>query len=149
VEHLREHPCLLILDQCELCRPRVLQVLRQLWDRTRDAGCGVVLLAAPVLLARLKGSRMQDLGALESRIGIVAPLSGLTRAEMAAIVKQEGLKDISEEGFALWWRATGGSMRRLMTSVDLLKAKHADKPITEKTIAGVAGSLWGMQVAAA
>jgi hypothetical protein len=37
-------------------------------------------------------------------------------------------------------------MRRLMRALDLLKAKHAGKRITEKTIAGVAGHLWGMSL---
>jgi len=131
VAALRRSPCLLILDQCELARPRILQVLRQIWDRTRDAGVGLVLLAAPILLVRLKASRMQDLGALESRIGVVAPLSGISREEMAAIVKQEGITDLTDEAFALWWRSCRGSMRRLMVSLDLLKTKHegnADTP---------------------
>ena len=37
-----------------------------------------------------------------------------------------------------------GSMRRLMRSLDLLKVKHSGKHVGEKTIAGVAGHLWGM-----
>lgn len=146
VAALRQRPCLLIFDQCELCRPRILQVLRQIWDRTRDAGVGLVLLAAPILLVRLKASRMQDLGALESRIGVVAPLAGISREEMAAIVKQEGVTTMTDEAFNLWWRSCRGSMRRIMTSLDLLKTKHAGKEITEKTISGLAGHLWGMQI---
>ncbi|KKM81386.1 hypothetical protein LCGC14_1330450, partial [marine sediment metagenome] len=31
--------------------------------------------------------------------------------------------------------------------LDLIKAKHADKRVTAKTITGVAGHLWGMKVA--
>jgi DNA transposition AAA+ family ATPase len=143
---LQARPCLLIFDQCELARPRILQVLRQVWDRTRDAGVGVVLLAAPILLVRLKASRMQDLGALESRIGVVAPLAGVSRQEMAAVVKQEGIADVTDEAFQLWFRACRGSMRRLMASLDLLKSKHAGKQISEKTISQVAGHLWGMQI---
>lgn len=142
---LREHPHLLIFDQAELCRPRVCQVIRQIWDRTRDAGVGVALLAAPVLLVRLKS--MPDLGALQSRVGICAPLAGVTRGEMAAIVKQERIADLEEEAFDVWWRATGGSMRRLMMAIDLIQSKHAGKAVTAKTIAGVAQSLWGMRVA--
>jgi hypothetical protein len=135
-EHLRENPCLLIFDQCETVRPRVCQVIRQLWDRACDAGVGVGLLAAPILMARL--NKMTDLGALSSRVGIWAPLTGLTRAEMAA-----GITDIDGAAFDLWWKATGGSMRRLMRSLDLLRAKHGTKQIGENTIAGVAAHLWG------
>jgi hypothetical protein len=143
-EYLRENPCLLIYDQCETLRPRVVQVIRQIWDRTHDAGVGVVMLAAPILLARLMSGKLSDLGALTSRVAIFAPLSGLTRSEMAAILKQEGLTDVDEAAFDLWFKATAGSMRRLMRSVDLLKAKHQGKRIAEKTIAGVGGMLWGM-----
>lgn len=145
-EHLKEHPTLLVIDQCETLRPRVCQVIRQIWDRTNQAGVGVVMLAAPILLARLTSGKMADLGALQSRIGIWAPLSGLTRGEMAAIVKQEGITEMDEAAFDLWWKATGGSMRRLMRSIDLLRAKHAGKPVNEKTVTGLAAHLWGMSV---
>jgi DNA transposition AAA+ family ATPase len=143
-ERLRKSPCLLIFDQAERVSLRILDLIRQIWDHTRDAGVGVVLLSAPVLLTRMTESRIADLGALTSRVGIWAPLAGVQRGEMAAIVKQEGFTDIEESAFDLWWKATGGSMRRLMRALDLLKAKHAGKRITEKTIAGVAGHLWGM-----
>jgi DNA transposition AAA+ family ATPase len=145
-DHLREHPVLMIFDQCETVRPRVMQVIRQLWDRTNDAGVGVVMLAAPILLARLMSGKMADLGALQSRVGIWAPLAGLTRGEMAAIVKQEGITEMDGAVFELWWKATGGSMRRLMRSIDLLRAKHAGKPVSEKTVTGVAAHLWGMNL---
>jgi DNA transposition AAA+ family ATPase len=145
-ERLRKTPMLLIFDQCETVRPRVLQIIRQIWDRTHDAGVGVVLLSAPILLVRIDKSRMADLGALTSRVGIWAPLAGISKSEMAAIVKQEGITDIEDSAFDLWWKATGGSMRRLMRAVDLLKSKHQGKRITEKTIAGVAGHLWGMAI---
>ena len=143
-EYLREHPCVLIFDQCETVRPRVCQIIRQIWDRTNDAGVGVVMLAAPTLLARLV--KMADLGALSSRVGIWAPLAGLTRTECAAIIKQEGITDMDEAAFDLWWKSIGGSMRRLMRSIDLLKAKHTGKRVTEKTLTGVAGNLWGMNL---
>lgn len=146
VDYLNENPCLLIFDQCETLRPRVCQVIRQLWDRTHEAGCGVVMLAAPIFLARLAAGKMVDLGALESRVGIWAPLTGITREEFAAVVKQEGVSDVDEEAFTLWYRMAAGSMRRLMRSLDLLKAKHAGKRVTEKTIEGVAGHLWGVTV---
>jgi DNA transposition AAA+ family ATPase len=145
-EYLRENPCLLIFDQCETLRPRVCQVIRQLHDRTHDAGVGVVMLAAPILLARLMAGKMVDLGALTSRVGIWAALSGLTKAEMATIVKQEGFEDVDAAAFDLWWKACAGSMRRLMRSLDLLRAKHAGKRIGEKTVVGVAAHLWGMNV---
>jgi len=145
-EHLKEHPALLVFDQCETFRPRVAQVIRQIWDRTQEAGVGVTMLAAPILLARLMNAKMLDLGALSSRVGIWAPLSGLTRSEMAGIVKAEGFADVDEGAFDLWFKATAGSMRRLMRSIDLLKAKHQGKRIGEKTIAGVGGMLWGMNL---
>ena len=145
-ERLREEPALLIFDQCELARARIFQVIRQVWDRTREAGVGVVLLAAPVLLTRMLVSRMADLGALTSRVGIWAPLSGVTKNEMAEIVKQEGIAEVDEAALELWWRATGGSMRRLMAAVDLINARHQGKRVTEKTITGVAAHLWGMRI---
>jgi hypothetical protein len=148
-DYLRQNPCLMIFDQCETLRPRVCQVVRQLWDRTHDAGCGVVMLAAPILLQRLMSGKIIDLGALTSRVGIWAPLDGLTRQEMAAIVKQEGFLDVEEAAFDLWYRACAGSMRRLMRSLDLLRAKHQNKPIGEKTIAGVGGMLWGLSLGSA
>lgn len=143
-QHLNENPCLLIFDQCETLRPRIFQIIRQIWDRTHEAGVGVVLLSAPILLQRMNGSRLGDLGALTSRVGVWAPLTGLSKHEMAAIVKQEGFTDVDEEAFDLWWKATGGSMRRLMRAIDLLKSKHGGKRITEKTVTGIAGHLWGV-----
>lgn len=145
-ETLRERPCLIVFDQCEVVRAAVLQVVRQIWDRTNDAGVGMVLLAAPVLLARMTVSRTADLGALTSRVGVWAPLAGVSRAEMAAIVKQEGVSDVAEDAFELWSRAVGGSMRRLMRSLDLLKAKHAGKRVTRATVVGMAGHLWGLSM---
>jgi len=142
-ERLHEAPCLLILDQCENCRARIFQVIRQIHDRTHEAGVGVVLLSAPILLTRMTVSRMTDLGALTSRVGVWAPLNGLSRAEMAAILKREGITEVDEGAFDLWWQYTSGSMRRLMRALDLLAAKHAGKRVTEKTIAGLAGHLWG------
>ena len=141
---LRKSPCLLIFDQCERVSLRILDVIRQIHDRTSAAGVGVVLLSAPILLTRMNQSRVADLGALTSRVGVWEALAGVSRAEMAAIVKSEGFTDIEESAFDLWWKATGGSMRRLMRAVELLRAKHQGKRITEKTIAGVAGSLLGM-----
>lgn len=145
---LIEAPCLLVLDQCETVRPRVMQVIRQIHDRTRHAGVGVALLAAPVLMERLTASRMRDLEALRSRVGVWAQLTGLGRAEMVAIIKQEGITGVEPEAMELWWRATGGSMRRLAAAVDMIRAKHSGRAVTEKTIAGVAGHLWGMTLAA-
>ena len=148
-EHLKENPVLLVFDQVEMVRPRVAQVIRQIWDRTAEAGVGIAILAAPILMARLAGRKMADLEALQSRIAIWAPLGGATKNEMAAIVKQEGITDVDEAAFDLWFKATGGSMRRLMRSIELLKAKHQGRPIGEKTIAGVGSMLWGMNVGTA
>lgn len=145
-EKLWKSPHLLVFDQAETCRARIFQVIRQVHDRTREAGVGVVLLAAPILLARLQG--MADLGALSSRVGVWAPLTGVTKEEMVAIVKREGITDVHEDAFDAWWKATGGSMRRLMAGIELLRAKHGARRVTEKTIAGLAGHLWGMNVAA-
>lgn len=147
-EALRQRPALLVFDQCELARIRILQILRQAYDRTREAGVGVVLLGAPILATRMLGSRAVDLGALTSRVGIWAMLSGLTRNEMAAILKQEGIVDMDEAAFDLWYKATRGSMRRLIGALDLIRAKHAGKRITERTIGGLAGHLWGLNLTA-
>ena len=146
VDKLRESPMIMFFDQCETARPRIFQVIRQIHDRTHDAGVGVVILSAPILLSRMNNSRMADLGAISSRVSIWAPLSGFSKSEMASIIKHEGLTDIEDGAFDMWFRCTGGSMRRLMRAVDLLRAKHAGKRITEKTIAGVASHLWGMPI---
>ncbi len=146
VNRLREHPSLLLFDQAEMARPNVLQAIRQIHDRTRAEGVGVVLLAAPVLLAHLEKSRAEDLGAVSSRIGVWASLEGVTRNEMASILKAEGIVNVDEAAFDLWWKATGRSMRRLIAAIDLVKARHAGKRITEKTVEGIAGNLWGMTV---
>jgi hypothetical protein len=139
-ERLRERPTLLCLDQGECARPRIHQIVRQVHDRTSDAGVGVVILAAPILLARL--SKMPDLGALASRVGIFAPLSGLTKSETAAILKAEGIVDIDDAAFDVFWRETGGSFRRLMRATRLLQEKHSGKKVTAKTVVGVARHLW-------
>jgi len=146
-EHLRSHPCLVILDQAETVRPRICQIIRQVWDRTHEEGVGFVLLAAPVLLTRLLNSKLPDLGALASRIGVYAPLNGISKTEMLGIVKGEGLTEVDDAAMDLWWRSVRGSMRRLMGAIDLLKAKHAPKRVTERTIASLATSLWGMNIA--
>jgi len=146
VAALVEAPCLLILDQCETVNPRVMQIVRQIHDRTRDAGVAVVLLASPVLAERMQGARIRDLGALTSRVSVWVKLRGLSAAEMAEIIRAEGVTRVEDEAFRLWHRAVGGSMRRLMASVGLIQAKHAGKPVTEKTIVGVADALWGMSL---
>jgi DNA transposition AAA+ family ATPase len=145
-EKLCESPRLLIFDQCEPVRPRICQAIRQLHDRTYEAGVGVVLLAAPILLSRLTVSRIADLGALTSRVAVWTALSGVSRAEMAAILKEEGITDVEEDALDMWWKATGGSMRRLMRGIDLLRSKHQGKRVTEKTIATMASFLWGMNL---
>jgi type II secretory pathway predicted ATPase ExeA len=147
--HLVEHPALLIIDQAEAVRGRVMQITRQIWDRTHDAGVGMVLLAAPVLMERLQASRISDLAALSSRVGMWVQLRGLSESEMAAILKAERITTVDEAAFRTWYRAVGGSMRRLMASVDLIQAKHAGKQITERTLAGVAAYLWGLNIGVA
>lgn len=147
-EKLCDSPRLLIFDQCEPVRPRICQAIRQLHDRTYEAGVGVVLLGAPILLSRLTVSRIADLGALTSRVAVWTALSGVSRAEMAAILKEEGITDVEEDALDMWWKATGGSMRRLMRGIDLLRSKHEGRKITERTISGMAAYLWGMQIRA-
>jgi type II secretory pathway predicted ATPase ExeA len=143
-DSLCDEPLLLIFDQVEAVAPRVLQVIRQLWDHTRHAGVGIVLLGAPLLVERMRDTRMRDAGALASRVGIWTALRGISREEAADIIRQEGIGAIDDAAFTLLWRAAGGSMRRLMGVTDLLRAKHAGKAVTEKTLAGVAGHLWGI-----
>ncbi len=146
VEALLDEPCLLILDQCETVSPRVMQLVRQIHDRTREAGVGIALLASPVLMDRLQAARIRDLGALSSRVGVWTQLRGISAVEMASILKKEGISRVDDDAFRLWHRAVGGSMRRLMASVTLIQTKHTGRAITEKTIAGVASSLWGMNI---
>lgn len=142
---LCDEPLLLIFDQVESVAPRVLQVVRQLWDCTRDAGVGIAMLGAPLLIERMRDTRMRDVGALASRVGVWAALRGISREEAADIIRQEGILDIDDAAFTLLWRATGGSMRRLMAVTDLLVTKHAGKAVTEKALTGVAGHLWGIE----
>jgi hypothetical protein len=110
---------------------------------------GIAILAAPILLGRLSSGRMSDFGALSSRVGVWAPLAGLSKEEFRAIVKQEGITDVDPEALDLWWASSGASMRRLLRAIDLLKAKHSGKRVTQKTVESVAGFLWGMQIARA
>jgi hypothetical protein len=63
---------------------------------------------------------------------------------MEDVVKQEGITGVPREVLDLWFAATHGSMRRLMASVDMIRAAHAGRAVTVKTIAGVAENLWGM-----
>ncbi len=146
VERLREQPTVLIFDQCEMVRIRILQLIRQLWDQTKEDGVAVVLLAAPQLYHRLERGRGGDLGALRSRIGAHVNLRGLTRGDMAAILKQEGITKIDDEAAAVWFQAIGGSMRWFMEGIDLLKARHGGKLVTERTIAGILRTLMGVSI---
>lgn len=146
IEALEKQPMLLVFDQCEMVAPRILQLIRQMWDKTRYAGVGVVIFASPMLIERLQRSRMRDLGALSSRVGIWAALAGVQKSEAAAILRQEGIKDIDDDAFDLLFRSVNGSMRRLMAITDLLVTKHAGKPVTERTIVGLAQNLWGLEL---
>jgi DNA transposition AAA+ family ATPase len=144
--YLQEHPMLLIFDQAETVMPRVMQVIRQIWDQSRHQGVGVVLLASPLLRQRLEAARLRDLGALTSRVSIWASLTGVQQAEAADILKAEGVTSIDEAAFSILFKATGGSMRRLMAVTNLLVSKHQGKQITEKTMKQVAASLWGLNL---
>ena len=145
-EALSDQPMLPIFDQCESVQARIFQVIRQIWDRTRRDGVGIVLLGSPLLVERMRDGRMRDVGALTSRVGIWAALNGVQKAEVARIVRDEGVTKIDDEALHLLWHATGGSMRRLMAVTDLLVTKHGGKAVTTRTIEGVASSLWGMDL---
>jgi len=145
VADLRATPRLVILDQAESLTPRIFAVVRELWDAVRLAGSNFAVLAAPDLWLRMHGSRSQQLGAIRSRTWPTAVLSGFTRDEMMYVVRQEGISEVDDEAFTLWHKAVGGSMRTLLASIDLIRSKHAGRKVTEKTIAGVAGFLWGMK----
>ena len=147
VERLREEPAVLIFDQCEMARVRILQIVRQIWDRTREEGVAVVLLATPQLLWRLERGRAGDLGALRSRIGAWVQLHGVRREEMAGILKAEGLTTVNDAAFDLWYRAINGSMRHLMESIDLLVSRHKGKKIGQRTVIDVCRSLMGISIA--
>lgn len=143
---LLERPRLLVFDQAEIAQPLVLQAIRQVWDRTRGVGVGVVLLASPLLLTKLQGARIRDLGALTSRVAVWCPLKGLDKDQAASIIRDEGVASIEPDALDLLVRASKGSMRRLMAVTDMLVQKHNGKPVTIRTIEGVAARLWGMQV---
>ncbi len=147
VERLREEPAVLIFDQCEMARVRILQIVRQIWDRTREEGVAVVLLATPQLLWRLERGRAGDLGALRSRIGAWVQLHGVRREEMAGILKAEGLTTVNDAAFDLWFRAINGSMRHLMESIGLLVSRHEGKKIGQRTVIDVCRSLMGISIA--
>ena len=142
IDHLNRQPQLLICDQCEGVQPKVFQLIRQIWDDCK--GVGIVLLGSPLLKERLDKARMADIGALTSRVGIWQPIAGVTREEAYDILQLEGVTNIEADAFDLLWRATGGSMRRLLSASDLLAEKYTGKTVTTRTIDGVAASLWGM-----
>lgn len=147
IRHLSIEPMLVILDQCETVTPRVLQLIRQIWDGAHHAGTGFVLLASPLLAERLNNPRLKkEVGSLSSRIGLWAPLDGVGKAEAAAILRQEGITEIDDAAVSLLLRATRGSMRRLMAVADMLVSKWAGKRVTEKTVEQVSENLWGMQL---
>jgi DNA transposition AAA+ family ATPase len=146
VAHLKQSPALLIFDQCETVRPHIFQVIRQIHDRTREAGVSVAILAAPNLLARMSGSKAADLEALRSRVGVWAELPGVLREELIWIVRDEGIADIDDAALELLYKAVGGSMRYLSNAIDLMKREHAGKRVTERTIAGIASKLWGLTI---
>ncbi len=144
--YLCDSPMLIICDQCETVKPRVLQMIRQIWDGSRHAGTGIVLLSSPLLAERLHAPTLKkEIGALTSRVGVWAQLQGVDKAEASGILQQEGVKDIEPAALDLLLRMSQGSMRRLMAAIDLLIAKHSGKRVTERTIEGVASNLWGMQ----
>lgn len=143
VDHLREKPTLLIFDQCEAIRVPVAQVIRQLWDATRDDGTGIVLLGAHRLYERLRASRAQDLGALTSRVCPWAVLAGVTRGEMEQILKHEGISNVAPKAMEMLWLMVNGSMRMLMHMVDLIQAKHKSGAVTEVVVAEMAAFLCG------
>lgn len=146
---LAKSPMFLIFDQCEACSARIFQVIRQIHDATKHAGVGVLLLGSSLLAQKLQNTgKMKDIGAFTSRVSIWAPLRGVLKEEAAHIVEREGISNIEPAAFELLWKATGGSMRRLMAVTDLLVNKHAGKPVTVRTIEGVASQLWGMHLAA-
>jgi DNA transposition AAA+ family ATPase len=147
-DYLATNVSLVILDQCEACSVRVLQVIRQIWDRARQGGTGIALLSSPMLVERLKLNKSKDLGALTSRVGIWTALQGVQKEEALDIVTKEGVRNIDDEAFDLLWRAVNGSMRRLMAVADLLVVKHGDKPVTARTIESLAGHLWGLNIVA-
>jgi type II secretory pathway predicted ATPase ExeA len=147
VAKLREEPVVLICDQVETVKPRVLQVLRQIWDRARDEGFTVVLLAATPFWDRLQRARSNDLGALVSRIYPKAHLSGFSIEEMASIVQAEGVGPVDDKALALWFQAARQSMRYLFEGCEILASRHAGKRVTEGTVTELCGELLGLPVA--
>lgn len=145
VEHLRQHPRLLILDQCEHLSESVFQVIRQIWDRTSDEGVGIAIVGAPVLRERMLRSRSRALGAIAARVAVWARPAGISRKTMAGIVKAEGFKNVDEDAFVLWYRGVQYCIGRLMRSIALLK-HNGESHITRDVITGMSSYLWGMDV---
>lgn len=145
VEELRRSPRLLIIDQAEGIRVPVAQLLRQIHDRTRDDGTGMVILGANPLFTRLQNSRNQELGALTSRIEPWAVMRGVTAEEVAGIVKKEGIADIDAAAMHELVQKVNGSMRLLSSYLRLLKSEHAGRPVRKGTIEGFAKRLCGIR----
>jgi len=147
---LNEQPAVLIFDQCEGVSGRVLDDIRQIWDRTRGAGTAVVLLAAPVFHLRMQKMRSgSHLGAFRSRVGVWTEIPGVQREEMEAILKAEGiLGQVDEAAFDSWYRALGGSMRYLMESIDLVLTVHKGRRISEQTVIQFSRNLMGLAIPA-
>lgn len=141
VEFLREQPALLIFDQCEVVRLALLQTIRDIWDDTREAGVGMALFASEELYLRLTRSRAGALGALTSRISGHFLLRGLDAGELRAIAQAEGV-EIDEATAQTWSTLAGGSMRRFLETLELLKAAHGGRAVTPKTVEG----LFAMQI---
>lgn len=142
ITELAAHPRVLVFDQCEAVRVRLLQAIRHIWDMT---GCPIVLLAAPSLKQRLDRGRAGDLGALRSRISCWDELSGLTVEDTAAVLKREGVGDLDAETVALLHEAVGGSMRYLLEAIDLIASRHKGKKVGVKTVVSVCRRLMGIR----
>lgn len=156
IDRLREEPMVLIFDQAETVKVEILHLIRQIWDRTRDYGVAVVLLAGPPLYERLKFRKVRALGALTSRISAWPVISGPGRDEVAGILAAEGYRvegagqaasderaALTEAAFDLVHRGCGGSVRLLLELIDLLgraKGKRLGKTAVGNALAMLSGT---------
>jgi len=131
IDRLNVEPALLIFDQAEGAREPVLQVIRQIHDHTHDAGVGVVITGAPILRDRLLNGVGREVGALTGRVGLWAGSDGITHGEMVAVLKAEGIKEISDTAIDLMWRSIAGRTGVLMNAIEMINAKRKGEAINE------------------
>lgn len=92
ISKLREDPRILIIDEADLLAVgntvKKLEILRTIYDETRDFGNALLLVGMPRLEAFLKKgpSLKENLSQFDSRMGFVLRMAGLKREEIEAVL---------------------------------------------------------------